>query len=129
MPPLELLKDLPPSEDHFLGVLAEFFSRVQDSLGLLYRSIGVSGVEAEEPAEGTVLPFEFFPILPFQEAVVGVLCGAGGPAHEVQDGRFISAIGKDWPSVDTLEDLGRLERLDDLSEWRALSVEKRLRTA
>jgi hypothetical protein len=122
-----LLEELPPAEDHFSGVLPEFFSGVQYGLGLLYRPVSVSSVEAEEPAEGTVLPFEFFPILPFQEAIVGVLCGTRGPAHEVQDGRFISAIGKDQPSVDTLEDLGRLERLDDLSERRALPVEKRLR--
>jgi hypothetical protein len=56
VPPLQLLEELSPAEDHLSGVLAQLFSRVQGGLGLFYRPVGVSGVEAEEPAEGTILP-------------------------------------------------------------------------
>jgi hypothetical protein len=83
VPPLQLLEELSAPEDHLSGVLAEFFSGVQGSLGLLYGPIGVAGVEAEEGAEGAVFPLELFPILPFQKAVVGEACGAGEAAHQV----------------------------------------------
>jgi hypothetical protein len=78
-----LLEELSPTEDHLAGVLAEFFSGVQDGLGLLYRPISVSGVEAEELTKRAALPFEFFTVFAFQEAVVGEPCSAGEPAHEV----------------------------------------------
>jgi hypothetical protein len=84
---LSCSKSFLPAEDHLAGVLAQLFSGVQGGLGLFYGPIGVAGVEAEEPAEGTILPFEFFPIPPFQKAVVGEACSAGEAAHEVQDGR------------------------------------------
>jgi hypothetical protein len=103
-----LLKELSAPEDHFSGVLAKLPGRVQGGLGLFYGPIGVSGVEAEEGAEGAVLPLEFFPILPFQEAVVGVAYSAGEAAHQVQDGLFVFLLEKDQAGVDALEDLGRL---------------------
>jgi hypothetical protein len=84
-----LLKELSASEDHLAGVLAQLPGGVQGGLGLFYRSVGVAGVEAEEGAEGAVFPLELFPILPFQEALVGEACGAGEAAHEVQDGLFV----------------------------------------
>jgi hypothetical protein len=74
VPPLQLPEELSPAEDHLSGVLTQLFSGAQNGLGLLYGPVGVSGVEAEEPAEGIILPFEFFPILPFQKAVVGEAC-------------------------------------------------------
>jgi hypothetical protein len=85
--------------------LAQLFSRVQDGLGLFYRPVGVAGVEAEEGAEGAVLPLELFPILPFQEAVVGEACSAGEAAHQVQDGLFVFFLEEDQAGVDTEEEL------------------------
>jgi hypothetical protein len=80
---LELFKYLPAPEDYLAGVLAQLFSRVQGGLGLFYGPVGVAGVEAEEPAEGAVLPFELFAGFPFQETVVGATCGAGEAAQKV----------------------------------------------
>jgi len=56
--------------------------------------------EAEEGAEGAVFPLELFPILPFQEAVVGEACGAGEAAHQVQDGLFVFLLEEDQAGVD-----------------------------
>jgi hypothetical protein len=100
-----LLKELSAPEDHLAGVLAQLPGRVQGGLGLLYGPIGVSGVEAEEGAKGAVFPLEFFPILPFQEALVGEPRGAGEAAHQVQDGLFVFLLEKDQAGVDTEEEL------------------------
>jgi len=100
VPPLQSLKELPPAEDHLSGVLARLPGGVQGGLGLLYGPVGVAGVEAEEGAEGAVLPLELFPILPFQEAVVGEAYGAGEAAHQVQDGLFVFLLEKGQAGVD-----------------------------
>jgi hypothetical protein len=100
-----LLEELSPAEDHLAGVLAQFPGRVQGGLGLFYGPVGVAGVEAEEGAEGAVFPLEFFPILPFQEALVGEACGAGEAAHQVQDGLFVFLLEKDQAGVDAKVEL------------------------
>ena len=100
MLPLQLLEELSPAEDHFLGVLTQLFSRVQGGLGLLYRPVGVAGVEAEEGTEGAVLPLELFTGFPFQEAPVGEAYGAGEAAHQVQNGLLVFLLGKDQAGVD-----------------------------
>jgi hypothetical protein len=103
-----LLKELSAPEDHLAGVLAQLPGRVQGGLGLFYGPIGVSGVEAEEGAEGAVFPLELFPILPFQEALVSEPHRAGEAAHQVQDGPLVSLLEEDQAGVGALEDLGRL---------------------
>jgi hypothetical protein len=95
-----LLKELSAPEDHLSGVLTQLPGGVQGGLGLFYGPIGVSGVEAEEGAEGAVFPLELFPILPFQEALVGEPRGAGEAAHQVQDGLFVFLLEKDQAGVD-----------------------------
>jgi len=101
MPPLQLLEELPPAEDHLSGVLAKLFSGIQYGLSLLYGPIGVSGVEAEELAERAILPLEFLPVLSSQEALVGVACSAGESAHQVQDGLLVFLLEEDQAGVDT----------------------------
>jgi hypothetical protein len=101
---LQLLKEFSPTEDHLAGVLAQFPGRVQGGLGLLYGPVGVSGVEAEEGAEGAALPFELLPGLTLQEAPVGVACSAGEAAHEVQDGLLVFLLEKDEAGVSAEED-------------------------
>jgi hypothetical protein len=105
VPPLQLLEELSPAEDHLAGVLAKLFSGVQGGLGLLYGPVGVAGVEAEEPAEGTAFPFELLPGLTLQEAVVGEPYCAGEAAHQVQDGLFVFLLEKGQAGVDAEEEL------------------------
>ncbi len=104
---LQLLEELSPAEDHLAGVVSEFFRRGDQDLSLLYGPVCPAGVETKESAERAVFPLELFPILPFQKAVVGVTCGAGEPAHQVQNGLFVFLLEEDELGVNTLEYLGR----------------------
>ena len=101
MPPLQLIEELSPAEDHLAGGLAEFFSRVQGGPGLLYRSVGVSGVEGEKSAEGAVFSLELLPGLTLQEALEGEACGTGEAAREVQDGPLVFFLEEDQARMDT----------------------------
>ncbi len=110
VPSLELFKPSSPSEHHLAGVFSPLPGGVQEGLGLQDGVVGVAGVEAEEGAEGAVLPFEFFPGFSFQEAVVGVAQGGGEPAREVQGSLPVFLRGEDQEGLDSGEGLRLLLR-------------------